>query len=326
MLSFWVIAPLTSAGGNHLIEALIIPINLHGSQVDGDVVANIRFFISRIRSGDRYIITAVDQRALRELQCHMGLGGLVKGLGDGSVHLGLYLLGIQRDGAGCAAFVQIIAAAVFHGEDLCLSGGLDPFLTCLVADGKAPVARNRYRIGELGAAQEQRRLIFSGRGQGVGLGRGAGSLDRPGDGDGVAVGKGRCLSASVGYFQCAEVCRAFMDGQCKSLLVLCSRPLGGAVIVTDALAAFVGVPLIAPELLSSVKPSGKPSADHSTVVSLVAERLYLNTIAGSQRTAVHQNKMDSTGNLDTAIEGLICFKHIQPFSQNSEYAWEITSV
>lgn len=52
--------------------------------------------------------------------------------------------------------------AVFHGEDLCLSGGLDPFLTCLVADGKAPVARNRYRIGELGAAQEQRRLIFSG--------------------------------------------------------------------------------------------------------------------------------------------------------------------
>ncbi len=103
-------------------------------------------------------------------------------------------------------------------------------------------------------------------------------------------------------------------------------PWGGAVIVTDALAAFVGVPLIAPELLSSVKPSGKPSADHSTVVSLVAERLYLNTIAGSQRTAVHQNKMDSTGNLDTAIEGLICFKHIQPFSQNSEYAWEITSV
>ena len=95
----------------------------------------------------------------------------------------------------------------------------------------------------------------------------------------------------------------------------------GAVIVTDALAAFVGVPLIAPELLSSVKPSGKPSADHSTVVSLVAERLYLNTIAGSRRTAVHQNKMDSTGNLDTAIEGLICFKHIQPFSQNSEYAW-----
>lgn len=178
-----------------------------------------------IEKGNRFLFHR--QRALRELQCHMGLGGLVKGLGDGSVHLGLYLLGIQRDGAGCAAFVQIIAAAVFHGEDLCLSGGLDPFLTCLVADGKAPVARNRYRIGELGAAQEQRRLIFSGRGQGVGLGRGAGSLDRPGDGDGVAVGKGRCLSASVGYFQCAEVCRAFMDGQCKSLLVLCSRPLGG---------------------------------------------------------------------------------------------------